>query len=143
MNRITGDDGHTYTVESASEEFKFYHKWSLDVRRQNMDFTNEVLRRLVTLAGVLLGGSLTLINDKTMMAVFQVLTSGAFFAALVASFVGMIPFDAHVSPDVPDEFRATVERAFAWKTRLIGFAGGCLAFGFLTAAAGVVVRRLA
>ena len=143
MTEITADDGEVYEVDSAPDDLKFYHQWSLDTRRQNMDFTNEILRRLVTLTGVLLGGGVALINDKTMLPIFQVLTLGAFFAALAVSFVGMMPYDAHAHPDVPDQFREAQERAFAWKTRLISIAGACIGFGFVLAVIGLVVRRLA
>src|SRR4051812_21751076 len=83
----------TYRVESASDDFKFHYEWALQVRRQNMDFTNEVLRRLVTLAASLLGGSVVLVNSQMMPTPFQALTIAAFFCALVTAFIGMLPKD--------------------------------------------------
>jgi len=104
-----------------------------------MDFTNEILRRLVTLTAVLLGGGIAFVNDR-MSLLFQILTLGAFFCGLVSSFIGMMPYDSQANPDIPDEFREQQERAFVWKTRLISITGGCIVFGFLFAVVGLIIH---
>ena len=126
-------------VESADAEFEFYHQWSLEQRKQTMAFTHDVLSKLTTLAGVLLGGSISLLTGKV-NPWCQGFSSLMFLAALVAGLLGVLPYDVATPINLPMVFRQAQEKALRYKTRLLYGSAIALGIGFVIALLGLIIQ---
>jgi hypothetical protein len=110
--------------------------WSLEQRKQAMTFTNDVLRQLTTLSGVLLGGSISLLTGKV-NPWCQAVSAILFLVALCAALFGVLPYDIATPVNMPTVFRRAQERALCFKTRLIWVSAFAIAAAFIAALLGL------
>ncbi len=123
------------------EDEEFYVLWGRETLKNNLAFTNDVLRQLVTLNAVLLGGSIAFLDDSLVDSTFKKVIILLFFLSLVFSFVGMMPYGHSVDLRLPEDIRRHKEFAFKLKRYFLWTAGALLASGFIVALVGLIVHK--
>lgn len=123
-----------------SEDEEFYVLWGRETLKNNLAFTNDVLRQLVTLNTALLGGSIAFLDEKLISSTFKGGIVVLFFLSLITSFVGMMPYQHSVDLRLAEEIRQHKENAFRWKRYCLWVAGILLASGFIIALIGIVLH---
>jgi len=126
--------------ETLTEEDEFYIAWARETVKRNLDFANEILRRLVTLASSLLGGGLVFYDKLYLSPTLRLLVLLFFLGSLIASFVGMMPYEAAPDQRVPAEIKTHKKAALAYKRRLLWISGFMLTVGFGSAIGPLVVQ---
>lgn len=125
------------SIKSADDEFEFYFQWSLESRKRTSLFVNEVLRSMMTLSGVMLGGSLTFLSGIRLWC--QAMAACCFFIALALSLLGIIPHVAKVPTFQPLVFRREHDKALQRKALLLNFAAAAIYLGFVAVAFGAII----
>lgn len=111
-------------------EDEFYLEWGLESLKRNLTFANDILQRLVTLNGVLLGGSIAFYDEHILSATLKPIVLLCFFLSLVLSFLGMMPYERRVDIRMPGCIKQFKQRALQSKRNYLWWAGGFLAAGF-------------
>ncbi len=135
-----GKKSQIIEAQPPSEEDHFYLTWGRETLKNNLAFTNEVLRQLVTLNVSLLGGSIAFLDEKLIDPNFKKVVIILFFLSLVVSFIGMMPYQSTVDLRIPAKIKENRAKAFKWKRRCLWIAGGLLGAAFVTALLGLIVH---
>ena len=114
----------------ADDEQVFYVEWAREIFKANIPTVTDSLQRLVTLNCALLGGSLTLYDEKVLPFYLHPYVVMSFFLALVSSVIGMLPITKDVDPNDPKDIRDKQQQTLAFKRSALNIAFGFLVLGF-------------
>lgn len=124
-----------------SEEEKFYVAWGYRTLTDTLPFLNEVLRQLVTLSSTLLGGSIAFLDDKMINLTLKKFVLIVFFATLIISFFGILPYNETFDVRKPSETKRYVDNVIKLKLLYVRIACILLGTGFVLALIGLLVKR--
>lgn len=131
------DEPYEVMSEPLSAEERYYLEWARETEKRNLTLINEVLRQLVTLTVALLAGSVAFLKEGILPIGFRVALVMCLLASLVASLLGVIPFQGTVAGS-PLSIKRHKERAVRWKHFWLRLAAGLLVVGFLCAILGLI-----
>lgn len=126
--------------QAPSEEQEFYVEWGYETIKNNLKFLNEVLRQLVTLSAALLGGSIAFYDPNMIGKGFKNAVVALYLFALIASFLGVLPYEGEINPQNPNSVKRHKEAARRYKRALLFVAEILLILGFLVALTGMLLR---
>jgi hypothetical protein len=124
---------------APTREGLFYVEWGAETLKRNLTLANEVLRSLLTLSATMLGGSIAFL-DKVATRPFPGIAAVLFLLALIASLLGVLPYEGEVDLRIPKQIEQHKRAAFEKKVLLLKTAGGLLALGFIAALVGMAVH---
>ena len=115
---------------APTPEDEFFVEWGLETYKRNLTLANDILQRLVTLNGVLLGGSIAFYDEHIVPPTLKPVVLFCFFVSLVLSFFGMMPYEQKIDIRIPALVKEFKMRALRSKRRCLWCAGGFLTTGF-------------
>jgi type III secretory pathway component EscV len=125
-----------------SDEESFYTRWARETLKRNINLANEILKQLVTLNTALLGGSVLFLAENMMPGPLRFLAILSFFAALIVSFFGVLPYEAHLDIKNVTAIRNHKQRALHHKRKYLWGSALCSALGFGFVIAGLLSDQL-
>ena len=128
-------------VTVPTEDEKFYIQWGREILKNNLVFTNDVLRQLITLNTALLGSSIAFLDERIIDLTLKKFIILFFLLSLIFSFIGVMPYGNSIDLRMPEEIKKYKETAFKWKRYCLWAASSLLAFGFLIALIGLVIHK--
>jgi hypothetical protein len=126
------------TGGTPSPQRELYMEMSREVVRNRLPFINEVLRSLLTLNATLLGGSIVLLDPKTVGYDYRNASILFFFFSLVAAFLGVMPYSTRLSMLKPNQIQRELTGAFQRKRFFLILAGAFLSIGLGAAFFGLI-----
>src|ERR1043165_2349730 len=119
----------------------FYTEVGNDIFKRNVPFLNEVLRQLLTLSVRLMGGSLFFLSEATCDQRYKFVAICFFFFAMLAAFIGVLPFRDSVRIGDPAHIRASIKKAITWKDGFVWTASIFLILGFFVMLIGTAINK--
>jgi len=132
----------TMKVLEASEEDVFYAEWGRETFKNNLTFANEVLRQLVTLSSSLLGGAIAFLEKTNIPPTYIKVILILVFLSLIASFLGLLPYEEVINIRNPKLVRKFKRRALNIKRIFLYTSATILSIAFGVAIAGVVISEV-
>ena len=124
-----------------SDEELFYTQWARETSKTNINLANDVLKQLLTLSTALLGGSVLFLAENMMHGFLRFLAIFSFFAALIVSFLGVLPYEAHLDIKNVTAIRNHKKRALDHKRKFLWGSALCSALGLGIVIAGLLIRQ--
>ena len=127
--------------QQPSTEDEFYLKWGYETVKNNIKFSNEILKQIITLSTTLLAASIIFeyIIPYTWVKILVLLS---FFISLVTAFVGVLPFERSVDLNSPSDIKRHKRAALKHKRWYLWISAGMLIIGFIAILAVLIVRLL-
>jgi len=132
----------TMKVLEASEEDVFYAEWGRETFKNNLTFANEVLRQLVTLSSSLLGGAIAFLEKTNIPPTYIKVILIFLFLSLIASFLGLLPYEEVIDIRNPKLVRKFKRRALNIIRIFLYTSATILSIAFGVAIAGVVISEV-
>ena len=127
-------------TELAGPTEIFYMRLGEEIVNRNIQTLNEVLRQLLTLSVGLAGGGAVFLSDDLCSKGLKIAAVIMFGLAMIASFVGVMPYREDVPMSMPCEIKASFERAIGWKDGFIYGAAVFIFLGFALALVGILAK---
>lgn len=125
-----------------SDEDLFYTQWARETLKSSINLANDVLKQLLTLSTALLGGSVLFLAENMMPGLLRFLAILSFFAALIVSFLGVLPYEAHLDIKNVTAIRNHKQRTLDHKRKYLWGSALCSALGFGIVIAGLLIKQL-
>jgi len=125
-----------------SDKELYYARWARETLKRNIDLANDVLKQLVTLNMALLGGSVLFLAEDMMPQPLRFLAIFSFLAALIISFLGVLPYESHLDIQNVTAVRYHKQQALRHKRKYLWGSAFCSALGFGFVIAGLLSKQL-
>lgn len=139
MNHNAPDEVIEAEAQPADPVDVFHLEWARETLKRNLPFANEVLRSLMTLSATMLGGSIAFL-DRVSSPWARIVAIICFLLALIASLLGVRPFEGTTELQIPSRIKEHKEKALKKKQDCLRWAGSLLYLGFLVALLGVLTH---
>jgi hypothetical protein len=126
-------------VSKPDPEAEFFADWGLETFKRNLTFVNETLRSVMTLSSALAGGSVVFGVQSGLSPSARVIAGFLFFAALIVSLVGVLPYHGQVDLRVPADIRQHKETALRLKLCCVWVAAFLIVLGLFAALIGLLL----
>jgi len=124
-----------------SDEELLYIQWVRETLKNNINLANDVLKQLLTLNTALLGGSVLFLAQNMMPGFIRFFAILSFFAALIVSFLGVLPYEAHLDIKNVMAIRNHKKRTLDHKRKFLWGSALCSALGFGIVIAGLLIKQ--
>ncbi|MEO0127643.1 MAG: hypothetical protein ABIL44_07835 [candidate division WOR-3 bacterium] len=124
-----------------SEEEVFYTKMARETLKNNLQFANEVLRQLVSITSVLLGGFI-IFQYPGFSQVMRQFIIILLLGSLIIALIGILPFEGSVDIRMPNEIKKHKEEALKWKHIHLWLAAGLLVISLTIAFVALVSKKI-
>lgn len=119
-----------------TEDEIFYSTWGRETLKNNINLCNDILKQLITISSALLG--VTLIFDQIVVAdTVRIFVTTSFFASLIISFIGLLPYERKVSLSTPEDIKDHKQKTLKHKRNYLWISACCLTIGF-----GLIIAEL-
>jgi len=127
--------------QPLTESDLFYLEWGKETVKKNITLANEILKTIITLSTGLLGASIIFdkIVENEILRLFVLLS---FFAALVISFLGVLPYEKVIKLSEPGNIKSHKRNALQHKRIYLWSSSFSIILGFSLIIAELIIKLL-
>ena len=126
----------------TTDDEVFYIQWGYETVKANIGTANEVLKLLITINVVLIGGGAAFLYKSDVPENFRIIILAAFFIGLILAFVGIFPRESAIDIRIPEKIKAHKNRVLDSKRCFLWVASVFTIFGLLASAIAVSGIRI-